>query len=171
MGEWFDTSMTGVAAAAISITAIYLGVLIATRIGGLRSLSKMSSFDFATTVAVGTLVASTGLSADPPLFRAFAAVALIYLLQFGVARLRYRSARLAHLLENQPLLLVRDGHILRENLKRVNMTEAELHSQMRLAGVGSVSQVRAAVMETTGDVSVVQAPTELDPAIMQGVRR
>lgn len=171
MRDWFMASATGAVAAALSIAAIYLAVLLATRLGGLRSLSKMSSFDFATTVAVGTLVASTGLSRDPPLLRAFAAVAVIYLLQYGVARLRYRSDTLARLLENQPLLLVRDGHVYNDNLKKVNMTEAELHSQLRLAGVGSLDQVRAAVMETTGDVSVVRAPTELDPGIIDKVRQ
>ena len=170
MGEWFNTTWIGALAAVVSIVGIYAAVLIATRLSGLRSLSKMSSFDFATTVATGTLIANTGLSADPPLLRAMVALATIYLLQYAVARLRLRSARIADLIDNQPLLLVHDGRILHDSLRKVRMTEAELRSKLRLENVATLADVRAAVMETTGDVSVVHGATPVDAGLLDGVR-
>ena len=62
-------------AVTLSALGIYIGVIIATRLGGLRSFSKMSGFDFAMTVAVGSLIASTIVAPEPPLTQGLVAVA------------------------------------------------------------------------------------------------
>ncbi|MEO0333444.1 MAG: DUF421 domain-containing protein, partial [Bacteroidota bacterium] len=58
MKEWIFSSADTLFPTFISATLIYLLVILYTRLFGLRSFSKMSSFDFAMTIAVGTLLAS-----------------------------------------------------------------------------------------------------------------
>jgi uncharacterized membrane protein YcaP (DUF421 family) len=75
----------------------------------------------------------------------------------------YRSPRLSRLLEPAPLVLIDHGRMLRANMRREFLTPEELHSKLREKGVDDISQVKRAVLETDGEISVVrldQTPTD-----------
>lgn len=78
--------------------------------------------------------------------------------------LGFRLPFVQRLLYPQPLPLVRDGRLLRRNLKKELITEDELLSQFRLQGVGELSDVAAAFMEGDGRISVVQREPARQPA-------
>jgi uncharacterized membrane protein YcaP (DUF421 family) len=67
-----------------------------------------------------------------------------------------RIPRLGSLTHPRPLLLIENGRLLRDNMRREALTEEELWSQLRLQGVTQLSQVRKAYMEGTGEVSVLK---------------
>lgn len=172
---WIETTWHAVAMSLVRALGIYAAVIVYTRLAGLRSFSKMSSFDFTMTVAVGSLVASTILSNDPPLFLAAVALAWIYALQLAVARLRIRSATVRNLVDNQPVLLMENGRMLEDNMRASEITRADLFAKLREANVLRLEQARAVVLETTGDISVLHAPdddpVELEDVLLEGVRR
>jgi uncharacterized membrane protein YcaP (DUF421 family) len=70
--------------------------------------------------------------------------------------LAFRSERVRALLEPAPLLLVRDGRILHRNLRRELMSVEDLLGKLREHGVDDVAQVRAARLESDGEMSVVR---------------
>jgi uncharacterized membrane protein YcaP (DUF421 family) len=70
MEEWIFSSADQLLTTLVSSGLIYAIVILYTRIFGLRSFSKMSIFDFAMTVAVGTMLASTIVNKSPSVFRA-----------------------------------------------------------------------------------------------------
>jgi uncharacterized membrane protein YcaP (DUF421 family) len=70
--------------------------------------------------------------------------------------LAYRWAFLRKLLEPRPLLLIRDGQLLRHNMRKELVTEDELLAQLRKQGVEKVQEVKRAFMETDGKVTVIQ---------------
>ena len=152
----------------LSTVLVYVAVIVLTRIAGPRSLAKMSSFDVAATVAVGSTVAATAL-ASTPLTNGIVALFLLYGLQYLVATLRRRDA-LSGAVDNRPLLLLADGRVLEGNLRHARVSREELWSQLRLTGVHRRDQVRAVIMETTGDISVLRAGEPLDAELLQGVR-
>ena len=88
MEEWFNISGDAVLAISLNAVGIYLAIIIFTRLSGKRSFSKMSSFDFAMTVAIGSMIASTVLSKSVTLATGILGLALIYGLQITVAFLR-----------------------------------------------------------------------------------
>ena len=96
MASWLVTSWTAIGGVALSALGIYLALVVLTRVSGLRSFSKMSSFDFAMTVAIGSVIASAVLTDSPPLLQAIAALTAIYAIQIGVAAIRstHRSVRI-----------------------------------------------------------------------------
>ncbi len=170
---WITTTGTAVLMAGISALGIYIALVLFTRLAGLRSFSKISSFDFAITVAFGTMLASTMLVKDPPLLRAIATLGVLYLIQFAVSFLRQRSSVVSSMVDNKPLLLMAGPEILRDNLYKARITEEDLHGKLREANVIDYSQVRAVVMEATGDVSVLHADEDgpdLNPNLLSGVR-
>lgn len=165
----FGASWETLAAIVLSAVGVYIAVIVLTRVAGLRSLAKMSSFDFAATVAVGSTVASTALGSTP-LTNGVVALCMLYALQYLVATLRRR--RVLHgVVDNSPMLLMVDGEVIEANLRHTRVSRAELWSQLRLAGVARRDQVRAVILETTGDLSVLRAADEpFDDELLDGVR-
>ncbi len=152
--SWMVTSWSSIMMVIISALGIYTALILFTRIAGLRSFSKMSSFDFAITVAIGSLVATTVLTKDPPLLQAVVALAVLFLLQMGIAGLRNFKV-IQKLVDNKPLLLMRGTEMLEENMKRAKVSHSDMLAKLREANVTQFRQVKAVVMETTGDISVL----------------
>lgn len=150
---------------------VYAVLILFTRLNGLRSFSTMSAFDFAMTVAVGTVAASTILNPRPSLVEGAAALAMLFVLQRSVAYLR-RWHPLKDVLDNRPLLLVHQGKIRADNLRRCHMVPHDLYAKVRSAGLLRLEDVEAAVMETTGNVSVIprRAGVQADPRLIEDVR-
>ncbi|AEV32111.1 putative membrane protein [Owenweeksia hongkongensis DSM 17368] len=173
MEEYFTTTTT--TAIAIILTAIctYAVLITFTRIAGKRSFSKMSSFDFAMTVAVGSLLATTILSSSVSLLEGVIGLAIVYLLQISAAMLR-RFKWFKELIDNTPLLLMDGTEILYENLKKARVAEGDLRSKLREANVIELKEVRAVVFETTGDISVLhtdKVDDKLNDWLLKDVKR
>lgn len=171
--SWIVTSWTAIVMVVLSTLGIYIALILLTRVAGLRSFSKMSSFDFAITVAIGSIIASTILAKEPPLFQAIVALAVLYAVQMTVASLRGKATFMSKVMDNQPLLLMKGTKILEQNLKRAKVTREDLRAKLREANVTQLSQVRAVVMEATGDISVLHHKDEnhmLDSILLKEVR-
>lgn len=168
--QWITTTPVTLSMVLISGVAIYIVLLALTRLTGLRSFSKMSSFDFATTVAFGSVIASTLVSQNPPLASAAFALAVLYGLQYLVSRARHFSPRLQRLIDNEPLLLMAGETVLHDHLRAARVTPDDLRSKLRVAGVTDRSQVLAVIFETTGDCSVLCKGDHLDPWLLTQVR-
>ncbi len=172
MSEWIVTSWANIGYVAATSAAMYVGLIVLTRLGGLRSFSKMSSFDFAVTVAIGSVLASSVVTKEPALLQALAALTTLYILQIGLAAARERWGPVATAVDNQPLLLMAGPTILQDNLRLAKVTQADLRAKLREANVMSYEQVHAVVFEATGDISVLHAEpgAELDPSLLEGVQ-
>lgn len=157
--------VVGVAATGIGIYAVLLALL---QLNGLRSLSKMSSVDFVTTVAFGSVLASVLVAKRPSLLQGTVVLVVMFAIQGGVSWLRDRWTTAPF--ENQPVLLMDGPTILRGNLRRTRVTEDDLYAKLREANVLNLDQVRAVVLEATGDVSVLHGDAhQWDPSLLRGV--
>lgn len=173
MATWFTSSTPSLLAVVLSTLGIYVVLIVLTRLAGLRSFSKMSGFDFAMTVAIGSIIASTILTKSPPLLQAAVGLATVYAVQFTVGWLRHRSKLVSHLVDNEPLLLMVGSEMLHDNLQEARVTENDVWAKLREANVLDPKQIRAVVFETTGDISVLHGDasgTPLDPRLLTSVR-
>lgn len=154
----------------VSTIVVFISIILLTRIFGKRSFSKMSSFDFACTIAVGSIIASTLLSKSVSLLQGLFALVLIFLLQIITASLR-RFSFFCKIVDNKPLLLMKNKTILWENLKKANVTEDDIKAKLREANVIELNEVKAVVLETTGDISVLHSKQKdsIDAWIIEGV--
>ena len=155
----------------VSTALVTLAIVLYTRLIGLRSFSKMSSIDFAMTVAMGSLVGSIILNPSPPLVLSLFALLSVFVAQWAFAKLRFIKG-FSEVAENRPTLLMDGSEILHENLRATEVTEDDLMSKLREANVIELSQVRAVVLESTGDISVLHctdASVKLAPEVMRSV--
>lgn len=167
---WFATSWEAAGLVLASTVAIFVAVLVATRLTGLRSFSKMSSFDFAMTVAVGSVMASTSLTSATPVAHGVLALVGLYGFQAAVARLRQATGMASGIVDNTPTVLMIGPRMLDENLKAVRVTHSDVRAKLREANVLQYTDVHAVVLETTGDVSVIHGDGPFDPDLLRGVR-
>jgi uncharacterized membrane protein YcaP (DUF421 family) len=152
-----------------SVAVLWTVLLV--RVVGLRSFSKMTAFDFVTTIATGSLIAQAGTRSDPNAFaQAMAAIAAIFAIQFVLAKLRNKSDAFGRMISNEPVLLMENGEYLDEAMKATRVSRASIEEKLRAANVGSRSRVRAVVLETTGNVSVIHSD-DVDEEMLEGVRR
>ena len=149
-------------------------VILVVRIVGLRSFAKMSSFDFAVTVATGSILASVVLGTDRSFVHGLIALATMLGVQALISMGRQVSDGFQAVVDNEPLLLMDGPNILDANLKAGRVARDDLFTKLREANVLKLSQVRAVVLETTGDISVLHGDpdgTPLEDDLLRGVRR
>lgn len=171
--SWITTSGTAILMVIITSIGIYCALILFTRVAGLRSFSKMSSFDFAVTVAFGSVIATVISAKDPPLVQGITALLSLFVLQIVVARLRNKIPFISKIVDNAPILLMDGTDIKEDNLKRAQVTHDDLRAKLREANVTQLNQVKAVVMEATGDISVLHHFDEdhhLDDQILKNVR-
>ncbi|XLS29612.1 DUF421 domain-containing protein [Flavobacteriaceae bacterium M23B6Z8] len=141
---------------------IFIGIIVLTRIIGLRSFAKFTAYDFAFTVAIGSIISST-LTSSTSIVHGLIAVAGLLGLTYIFSILQKRSKKLDSLISNEPLLLMEGDQILYENLKSARIQEAQLIAKLREANVLNFSQVCVVVLECTGAISVLHKPSADDP--------
>ena len=145
-------------------------VVFCVRVIGLRAFSKMTSFDFVTTVAVGSLLAgAVQASGWPALFQALIAIAALLGVQFAVSRMRASSDSFEGVIDNCPVTLMRDGVIDDDALLATRISRSDLIAKLREANVLRFSDVRAVVLEATGDISVLHGEN-LEESLLDGVQ-
>ncbi|PHN02665.1 DUF421 domain-containing protein [Flavilitoribacter nigricans] len=170
--DWIFSSLDTLGTTALKALLIYLIIIIYTRISGLRTFGKLSSFDFAITIAIGSILASVILSGNVSLMQGMVALGVLITLQHIISIIRRWWKPFDHLVSNTPLLLMLDGRMLEENMQKVSLSESTLISKLREANVLNLSEVRAVIIETTGDISVLHASDQdrvLDDYLLKGV--
>ncbi len=154
--SWIMIDWKQVIGIVLSVIGFYFCLILFTRIAGLRSFSKLSSYDLAMTVGIGSILASTVMSKTPALLQGLVAVGMLFILQSLVSRLRRRVKPIKSLIDNQPIILMAHGEYFWDNLKEAKLSANDIKQVLRKNGIKSTSEVFAVVMETTADMSVIK---------------
>ena len=152
-------------------SAALLWVVALVRIVGLRAFSKMTAFDFVATVAIGSLLAAAATASSwSTFFQTGLAIAALLAVQALLAVLRRKSKRLRTIIGNTPVLLMENGEFCEEALDRTRVARQDVLSKIRAANALNLKDVRAVVLENTGDISVLHGG-EVDEQLLSGVQR
>lgn len=152
----------------IATIVIYLALIVLVRILGQRSLASMSSFDLGCVVALGAVVGRTVLLETPTLLSGVIALITLFAMQAGLGALRGNPV-IDRLMNRAPVLLATGDRLLVDNMRRAHVTEDELRQRLRLAGITRLEQVRCAVLERNGEISVLRRDGDLDPQLVTDV--
>ena len=96
------------------------------------------------------------------------ALITLFVLRYVISRLRERFGWANWMTDNTPLILYYEGEVFEDNLRLARVTRSDLRAKMREANAISENSVRAIVMESTGDFSVLHGET-LDTDVLKGV--
>jgi uncharacterized membrane protein YcaP (DUF421 family) len=136
-------------------TFVFFLILVVTRAVGRRELGQMEPFDFILLVVIGDLVQQGVTQSDQSLTGATIVIAVMCLLTVGTAYVSFRFRRLRPLLEGDPIVLIAGGELQDRALRRQRITDDELAAEARLQQIGSLREVRFAILESSGKISFI----------------
>jgi uncharacterized membrane protein YcaP (DUF421 family) len=136
--------------------AIYVILLLILRLSGKRTLSEMNTFDFVLLLIIGETTQQALIGRDYSVTMALLVIVTIVCLDLLCAHLKQWSPRLEKVLDGVPTLIVANGQCLREPMKRMKVDEQDvLASARQHQGVESLDQIKFAVVEVDGTISVI----------------
>jgi uncharacterized membrane protein YcaP (DUF421 family) len=144
--------METVARAAIMFSFIWLVM----RVVGKKELSGMSAFELVLLVTMGDLIQQGVTQQDTSVTAAMLAVATMALLVVAMSYVSYRWNRVGEVTEGLPVVIVRDGRLLRQLLRIERLSESEVHEAIRQQGIGDIREIDVGILEADGTFSFVK---------------
>ena len=133
----------------------YFFLLIAFRLAGKRQLGQLTAFDLVVLLVISNVLQNAAIGNDSSLGGGLAVAVVIIALNWLVAWLTVRHKRLEMMAENVPTVLVKHGQVLHSNLDREHIGVPEFRAALRKEGITTMSEVRYAILEEDGRVSVI----------------
>lgn len=150
---------------ALHTVAIYLFLIVGLRFVGRRQLGQLTIIDLVVIILLGSAVETAMVAGNTTLPAGIVSAGTLLLTNRLLAVLAYRSKRIRHFVAGQKMLLVNNGHIVEENLRRSGITVDDLAIAFRARGHCDISEIRYAIMEADGTINVI--PRESAPEPLQ----
>lgn len=148
--DWQELGMT--AARGLLVYAVMLVVI---RVLGKRTVGNFTAFDLLVALMLGEVVDEI-IYGDVTVAQGMVAILVLAAAKYVTAWLTYWKHGLNRLLEGSPTELVKHGEMVREGMRSELMNEQEVFAALRLQGVSDMREVKTALMETDGQVSVIR---------------
>ncbi|MCA1714964.1 MAG: DUF421 domain-containing protein [Gammaproteobacteria bacterium] len=139
---------------------VYVVLLVLIRMSGKRTMGQFTPFDMLLIVLLGTAVQNSLIGEDVSLLGGLLLAATLIALNWCVAFVTSRSQRADRLIEGVPVVLARDGQLFRSVLKREMVSEDDFNEALRQNGELTLTDVRIALLETNGEISVVKRDSD-----------
>jgi uncharacterized membrane protein YcaP (DUF421 family) len=151
----FFTSWAAIGRVALVTTTVFVAIVAMLRLVGQQALAKMSGFELVFTVTLGSVVANVAVSRDITVSEAVAALLTMLALQEVLRFLQSRYLPVHHLVREPPRVLLWDGELLEDRLRETSVSADEIRAAVRKAGLRSLNDAQAVVLENDGDWSVI----------------
>ena len=157
-GRWSDALLP-----VTQVAFIYFFLMIALRVMGKRELSEMSPFELVTLLMVPEIYSSTLGREQFSMTQSTIGVSTLFVLLFLTGLVTFRFKRIETIVEGEPTILVHNGRLMEKNLKRERVTADEVVGEMHKVGIADFDQVRWAILEVDGKISIIPASA---PAVL-----
>ena len=135
--------------------AVYAAMLAVIRVSGKRTIGSFSPFDFLVALMLGEVVDEM-IYGDIPMAQGFVVVAVLALLHYANSWLTYWDHGFSHILEGSPTVVLEKGQLHYPGMRAERLNEKDVLSELRLHGVDDLREVKLAVIEYNGKMSVIQ---------------
>ena len=139
----------------VRTAVIYLFLVLVLRLTGKREVGQMSVLELVVILVISDAVQNSMVGENTTLWGGMIAVLTLLGLDFALKWLTGRSRRVRHVIEGEPRLLVRDGRLLAKALREEGIEAEEVRRAARANGLARIEEVRLAVLETDGTISVI----------------
>ena len=141
-------------------TILYALLILVIRLMGKRQIGQMEPAEFVVTMLVANLAAIPMQDGAIPLYSGLVPIVTVLGVELVLSVLSLRSMKLRKLLCGKPVILIENGQLLQENLRKTRITLDELSGHLREKDVLDIRSVQFAILETNGNLSVFPYPKE-----------
>jgi uncharacterized membrane protein YcaP (DUF421 family) len=144
---WWELIVRGV--------VVYAFLLALLRLTGKRQIGQLAPFDLVLLLVLSNAVQNSMNAGDNSLVGGLISATTLVVLNYLVGLATYRSKRLEAIVEGRPQVLIHDGKLFEEVMAGAKLNHHELQAALRQAGCTCVEEVRSAILENNGAISVV----------------
>jgi len=141
--------------------AVYLFMVVALRIFGKKELSQLNTTDVILILLISNSVQNAMVGSNTSLWGGLAAATVLFAINFILKKLMYRFKGFGNFLQQKPQILIHDGNLDFKTLSELNITSEELKEAMREHGIEYFKDVKLAMLEIDGNISIISGDTSL----------
>lgn len=145
----------------IRSAAVYLFMVIALRIFGKKELSQLNTADVILILLISNSVQNAMVGNNTTLWGGLAAATILFAINFILKKLMYRYKKFGELMLEKPEILIHNGTLDFKNLSKLDITSDELKEAMREHGVEYFKDVKLAMLEIDGNISIITGENNL----------
>lgn len=142
-------------------TAVYLFMVVALRIFGKKELSQLNTTDVILILLISNSVQNAMVGSNTSLWGGLAAATVLFAINFILKKLMYRFKGFGNFIQQKPEILIHDGNLDFRTLSRLNITSEELKEAMREHGIEFFKDVKLAMLEIDGNISIISGDATL----------
>lgn len=143
---------------------LYAFVVLAVRLMGKRQISEMQPSELVITLIVSEIAAIPMQNTSQPLLSGIIPVMVLVALEIAASVLMMKSGKFRKIMCGSPIVVIRDGKILQNEMRRLRLTTEDLCVQLRQQDIFSIEDVQYCIVETNGKVSVLEKPQKRTPS-------
>lgn len=143
---------------------LYAFVVFAVRLMGKRQISEMQPSELVITLIVSEIAAIPMQNTSQPLLSGIIPVMVLVALEIAASVLMMKSGKFRKIMCGSPIVVIRDGKILQNEMRRLRLTTEDLCVQLRQQDIFSIEDVQYCIVETNGKVSVLEKPQKRTPS-------
>ncbi len=137
---------------------LYAFMLLMMRLLGKRALGHLSPFELIVVIALGSSVGDPMMHPDVPLLNGMAVIVAVVVLDRSIAWVKSTHASVELAVESKTVLMIESGRVLKGHSHRERVAFDEIHMMLRQKGFTNLAEVKAAYLETSGELSVQCEP-------------
>jgi uncharacterized membrane protein YcaP (DUF421 family) len=136
-------------------------MIIALRIFGKKELSQLNTADVILILLISNAVQNAMVGSDTSLWGGLAAATVLFAINFTLKKLMFKYKKFSDFMLEKPEILIHDGTLDFKNLSKLNITSDELREAMREHGVEYFKDVKLAILEIDGNISIITGNNNL----------
>jgi uncharacterized membrane protein YcaP (DUF421 family) len=135
--------------------SVYLFMIVALRIFGKKELSQLNTADVILILLISNSVQNAMVGNNTTLEGGIIAASILFAINFTLKKLMYKYKKFSDFMQEKPEILIHDGQLDFKSLSKLNITNDELKEAMREHGIEHFSDVKLAMLEIDGNISII----------------
>jgi uncharacterized membrane protein YcaP (DUF421 family) len=140
---------------ALRSIAVYLFILFAIRLTGKKELSQLNTSDVVLILLISNAVQNAMIGANTSLSAGLMAAGVLFVANYGLKKVMFKNKKLHDLISDKPEILIHNGILDAANLNKLGIDDDEIKESMREHGVEKLADVKLAMLEIDGNISVI----------------
>lgn len=138
-------------------TVVYIAVWMGMRVFGRHSLGQRNALDLVLILIVANAVQNAMIGPDTSLIGGLIAAGTLFLIDWGLTKVIGKNERTRRFFEGSPVVLINHGHLIESNMRKEGIDQDELAEVLHEHGLETASQVKTAILEIDGSLSIIPA--------------
>ena len=134
---------------------VYSALIVILRVSGKRQVGQLAPFDLVLLLVLSNAVQDSINGGDNSLIGGLISAVTLVALNYAVGFATFKSKRIEAIIEGRPLVVVHNGRVYEDVLSRAQLTHHELDAALRQSGYACVEDIRHAILENNGSITVI----------------